>query len=149
MNELLCSTQYFEANSISWINSGRCTSNGASEAYGRTDTEVSSAVSDFATLVIQSTVKNALEKTPLLLAQSSSQAQSSLKAAESLSEYELQTILLDKMDKSRSFLNQDKHQVLFDALLNSIILDDVVLHGQADPEKVMRKRDCDDKDRSA
>nr|GEV04802.1 hypothetical protein [Tanacetum cinerariifolium] len=39
------------------------------------------ALSDFATLVIQSTVKNALEKTPLHVAQSSSQAQSSLKVA--------------------------------------------------------------------
>ncbi|GKE14913.1 hypothetical protein Tco_1422490 [Tanacetum coccineum] len=42
------------------------------------------AVSDFATPVIQSTVKNALEKTPLLVDQSSSQAPSSLKAVESL-----------------------------------------------------------------
>nr|GEY85286.1 hypothetical protein [Tanacetum cinerariifolium] len=41
------------------------------------------AVSDFATPVIQSTIKNALEKTPLLIAQPSSQAQSSLKAAKS------------------------------------------------------------------
>nr|GEX05942.1 hypothetical protein [Tanacetum cinerariifolium] len=41
------------------------------------------AVSDFATLVIQRTIKKALEKTLLEAAQSSSQAQSSLKAAES------------------------------------------------------------------
>ncbi|GKA75967.1 hypothetical protein Tco_0782345 [Tanacetum coccineum] len=40
-------------------------------------------VSDFVTPVIQSTVKNALEKNPLLVAQTSSQAQSSFKAAES------------------------------------------------------------------
>ncbi|GJU09735.1 hypothetical protein Tco_1132131 [Tanacetum coccineum] len=66
------------------------------------------AVSDFATPVIQSTVKKALEKTPLLLDQSSSQAQSSLKAAESL--------------------------------------DDAIASGQADPEKILRKRDCDDED---
>ncbi|GJV18003.1 hypothetical protein Tco_0480757 [Tanacetum coccineum] len=107
------------------------------------------AVSDFATLVIQSMVKNALEKTPLLVAQSSSQAPPSLKAAESLSEYELKTILFDKMDKSRSYLTHDKHQVLFDALLNSILLDDVVARGQADPENVLRKRDRDDEDPSA
>ncbi|GKB07728.1 hypothetical protein Tco_0836012 [Tanacetum coccineum] len=104
------------------------------------------AVSDFATPVIQSTVKNALEKTPLLLAQSSSQAQSSLKAAESLSEYELKMILFDKMDKSRSYLTHDKHQVLYDALLNSMILDDAIARGQANPEKVMRKKDHDDED---
>ncbi|GJZ50509.1 hypothetical protein Tco_0604699 [Tanacetum coccineum] len=44
------------------------------------------AVSDFATLVIQSTIKKALEKNPIVLAQSSSQAQSSLMVAESLTE---------------------------------------------------------------
>ncbi|GJS08876.1 retrovirus-related pol polyprotein from transposon TNT 1-94 [Tanacetum coccineum] len=53
------------------------------------------------------------------------------------------------MDKSRSYLTHDKHQVLFDALLNSILLDDDVARGQADPEKVLRKRDHDDEDPSA
>nr|GEV46720.1 hypothetical protein [Tanacetum cinerariifolium] len=93
--------------------------------------------------------KNALEKTPLHVAQSSSQALSSLKAAESLSEYELKMILFDKIDKSRSYLTHDKHQDLFDALLNSILLVDVVARGQADPEKVLRKRDRNNKDPSA
>ncbi|GKF73135.1 hypothetical protein Tco_0219467, partial [Tanacetum coccineum] len=55
------------------------------------------------------TVKNALDKTPLPLAQSSYQAPSSLKAAESLSEYDLKMILFDKMDKTRSYLTHDKH----------------------------------------
>ncbi|GKF85940.1 hypothetical protein Tco_0253767, partial [Tanacetum coccineum] len=96
--------------------------------------------------VIQSTVKNALENTSLPLAQSSSQAQYSLKAAESLSEYKLKMILFDKMDKIRSYLTHDKHQVLFDALMNSMILDDVISHGQADTKKVLRKRDRDDED---
>ncbi|GKA12717.1 hypothetical protein Tco_0692263 [Tanacetum coccineum] len=104
-------------------------------------------VSDFATLVIQSTVKKALEKTPTTLAQSSSKAQSSLKVAESLSEYELKMILFDNMDKSRSYLTHDKHQVLYDALFNSSCLDDVIAHCQADPEKILRKRDHDDDDK--
>ncbi|GJV42034.1 hypothetical protein Tco_1420474 [Tanacetum coccineum] len=65
------------------------------------------AVSDFATLLIQSMVKNALEKTPLL------------------------------------------HQALYDALLNSLILDDDIACGQADAEKVLRKRDRDGEDPSA
>ncbi|GJV81949.1 hypothetical protein Tco_1517819, partial [Tanacetum coccineum] len=103
------------------------------------------AISDFATPVIQSTVKKALEKTSLLLAQSS-QAQSCFKAAESLSKYELKTILFKKMDKSRSYLTHDKHQALFDALLNSISLDDDIARGQVDPEKILRKRDRDDED---
>ncbi|GJY71230.1 hypothetical protein Tco_0474933 [Tanacetum coccineum] len=67
------------------------------------------AVSDFATLVIQSTIK-----TPTVLAQSSSQAQSSLKAAESLSKHKLKMILFEKMDKIRSYLTHDKHQALFE-----------------------------------
>ncbi|GKA43906.1 hypothetical protein Tco_0736630 [Tanacetum coccineum] len=104
-------------------------------------------VSNFATSMIQSTVKKALEKTPIVVAQSSSQAQSSLKAAESLSEYELKMILFEKMDKSRSYLTHDKHQELFDALLNSICLDDIVAQGQANTENILRKRDHgDDKD---
>ncbi|GJW98266.1 hypothetical protein Tco_0180074 [Tanacetum coccineum] len=74
------------------------------------------AVSNFATLVIQSTIKNALEKTPLLI------------------------------DKSHSYLTHDKHQTLFDALLNSMSRDDAIVRGQADREKVMRKRGCDDED---
>nr|GEW58284.1 hypothetical protein [Tanacetum cinerariifolium] len=53
------------------------------------------------------------------------------------------------MDKSRSYLAHDKHQVLDDALLDSMILDDAVASGQADPKKVLRKRDRDDEDRSA
>ncbi|GJZ00881.1 hypothetical protein Tco_0518310 [Tanacetum coccineum] len=73
-------------------------------------------VFDFATPVIQSMVKNVLEKTLLPMAQSSSQAPSFLKAGESLSEYELKTIIFDKMDKSFSYLTHEKQQVLFDAL---------------------------------
>nr|GEW58782.1 hypothetical protein [Tanacetum cinerariifolium] len=71
-------------------------------------------VSDFATPLIQSTVKKALEKTPLL------------------------------MDKIRSYPTHDKHQDLFDALFNSLRLDDAIARGEADAEKVLRKRDHDD-----
>ncbi|GJW12221.1 hypothetical protein Tco_1578048 [Tanacetum coccineum] len=78
------------------------------------------AVSNFTSPVIQSNVKNALKNTSLLVAQSSSQAQSPLKAALSFSKYELKIILFEKMDKSRSNLTHDKHQALFDALINSM-----------------------------
>nr|GFD20533.1 hypothetical protein [Tanacetum cinerariifolium] len=97
-------------------------------------------VSNFATLVIESTVKKALKKTPLLLAQSSSQTQSSLKAMESSSEYKLKIILFEKIDKSHSYQTHDKHQALNDALLNSLILDDDIARGQANIEKLLRKR---------
>ncbi|GKC81076.1 hypothetical protein Tco_1136793, partial [Tanacetum coccineum] len=105
------------------------------------------ALSDFATSVIQSNVKKALEKTPTVLAQSSSQAQSSLKAVESLTNYELKTILFKKMNKSRSYLTHDKHQALFNSLLNSICLDDIVARGQANLEKILKKRDHDGDDK--
>ncbi|GJS70850.1 hypothetical protein Tco_0703691 [Tanacetum coccineum] len=102
-----------------------------------------------ANLIYESIVKNELENTLLLVAQSSSQAQSSLKAAESLFEYELKIILFENIDKSCSYLTHEKHQALFDALLNSMSLDDAIAHGQVDPKKVLRKRDRDDKDPSA
>nr|GEU70151.1 hypothetical protein [Tanacetum cinerariifolium] len=95
------------------------------------------------------TVNKEIEKTPTTLAQSSSQARSSLKVAESLSEYELKMILFDKMEKSRSYLTDDKHQALFDALFNSSSLDDAIAYAQADLEKTLRKRDRDDKHPSA
>ncbi|GJZ70153.1 hypothetical protein Tco_0633703 [Tanacetum coccineum] len=46
-------------------------------------------------------------------------------------------------------MTHDKHQALFDALLNLILLDDVVARGQADLEKVLRKRYRDNKDPSS
>ncbi|GJR18582.1 hypothetical protein Tco_0967109 [Tanacetum coccineum] len=97
---------------------------------------------------LQKHCKKALEKTLIALSQSSSQAQSSLKAVESLSKYELKMFLFEKMDKIHSYLTHNKHQALFDALLNSISLDDAIARGQADQEKVLRKRDHEDEDPS-
>ncbi|GJY89059.1 hypothetical protein Tco_0503687 [Tanacetum coccineum] len=56
---------------------------------------------------------------------------------------------LQKIYKIHSYLSHDKHQALFDALLNSMSLDDAIAHGQVDPKKVLRKRDRDNKDPSA
>ncbi|GJX79299.1 hypothetical protein Tco_0327448 [Tanacetum coccineum] len=53
------------------------------------------------------------------------------------------------MDKSCSYQTHNKHQALYDALLNSLILDDDIIRGQVDVEKVQRKRDRDGKDPSA
>ncbi|GJT96323.1 hypothetical protein Tco_1091841 [Tanacetum coccineum] len=47
-------------------------------------------------------------------------------AVESLSEYKLKTILFNKMDKRRSYLTHDKNQALYDALFNSLSLDDAI-----------------------
>nr|GEV58386.1 hypothetical protein [Tanacetum cinerariifolium] len=50
---------------------------------------------------------------------------------------------------SSSLSTHDKHQALYGALLNSLILDDDIACGQADAEKVLRKRDRDGEDPSA
>ncbi|GJT51494.1 hypothetical protein Tco_0977651 [Tanacetum coccineum] len=109
------------------------------------------AASDFATPKIKSTIQELLQQTLAFLAQSSSTpGQSSHKAAESLSEYELKTILFDKIDKSRSYMTRDKHQELYNALLNSLGLDDAIASGAVDHDKVLRKRDHgDDQDPNA
>ncbi|GJZ30800.1 hypothetical protein Tco_0575847 [Tanacetum coccineum] len=67
-----------------------------------------------------------------------------LSAAKSLSELELKKILFDKMDKSRSNMTHEKHQELYDALLNSIMLDEAIVIGDVNPDKVLRKRDHGD-----
>ncbi|GKB38686.1 hypothetical protein Tco_0883628, partial [Tanacetum coccineum] len=61
-------------------------------------------ISDFATLVIQSTINESLKN--VFLAKSSSQPQSTYEAATSLTEFELKKILLDKLEKSKSWINQ-------------------------------------------
>ncbi|GJT08428.1 hypothetical protein Tco_0842890 [Tanacetum coccineum] len=61
-------------------------------------------------------------------------------------EHELKIVLFNKMDKSHSYLTHDKQQALYDALFNSLSLDDASAHSQADLEKTLRKRDRDDED---
>ncbi|GJZ50510.1 hypothetical protein Tco_0604700 [Tanacetum coccineum] len=51
------------------------------------------------------------------------------------------------MDKNGYYLTDDNYQALFDALLNSICLDDIVAQGQVDPKKILRKRDHDGDDK--
>ncbi|GJS70890.1 hypothetical protein Tco_0703731, partial [Tanacetum coccineum] len=59
---------------------------------------LSKEVSDFATLVIQKTIAESLEN--VVFIKSSSQPTSSYEAAESLTEFELKKILLDKIEKN-------------------------------------------------
>ncbi|GJR00220.1 hypothetical protein Tco_0523204 [Tanacetum coccineum] len=58
-------------------------------------------VSDFATPVIQSTINESLEN--VVLAKSSSQPKSTYEVAASLTEFELKKIILDKMQKTKSY----------------------------------------------
>nr|GEY44005.1 hypothetical protein [Tanacetum cinerariifolium] len=79
------------------------------------------AVSDFATPIIINTINKSIEK--IILAKSSSQPQSTYKAAASLIEFELKKILLDKMQKSKSYRVDQEHKELYDGLVKSYKLD--------------------------
>ncbi|GKA43991.1 hypothetical protein Tco_0736715 [Tanacetum coccineum] len=58
-----------------------------------------------------------------VLAKESSQLQSSYEAAASLTEFELKKILIDKMDKSKSYLAAPKNRDSYDGLIKSYDLD--------------------------
>ncbi|GKD88855.1 hypothetical protein Tco_1364362 [Tanacetum coccineum] len=78
-------------------------------------------ISDFATPVIQSTINESLEN--VVLAKSSSQPQSTYEAAASLTEFELKKILLDKLEKSKSYQAAKQHRDLYHVLVKSYQLD--------------------------
>ncbi|GKE86930.1 hypothetical protein Tco_1560672, partial [Tanacetum coccineum] len=61
------------------------------------------------------------------------------RVAESLFELKPKKILFEKMDKSRSYMTHDKHQELYDALLNSIMIDEAIASGNVNPAKVIKK----------
>nr|GEW45082.1 hypothetical protein [Tanacetum cinerariifolium] len=66
--------------------------------------------------------------------------------ADSLSELELKRIFLDKMQKIGYFLDHDKHLDLYNALMNSIGLDEAIEKGEIDPAIVLKRKRGDDKD---
>ncbi|GJV26722.1 hypothetical protein Tco_1383170 [Tanacetum coccineum] len=77
--------------------------------------------SDFATPMIQSTITKSLKN--VVLAKSSSQPQSTYKAAASLTDFEIKKILIDKLEKSKSYRAAIEHRNLYDALIQSYQLD--------------------------
>ncbi|GJU82636.1 hypothetical protein Tco_1285001 [Tanacetum coccineum] len=96
----------------------------------------------------QKAVKEALEKIPPSLDQSSSQGQSTIQAAESLSKYKLKKVPYEKMHKTQSHLTHDTHQELYDALTWSMLLDEATTKESDKPDKVLKKRDRgDDQDK--
>ncbi|GJW89331.1 hypothetical protein Tco_0164671 [Tanacetum coccineum] len=58
-----------------------------------------------------------------VLAKDSSQPQSSYEAATTLTEFELKKILIDKMDKSESYLAAPEHKDCYEGLRKSYDLD--------------------------
>ncbi|GJR72532.1 hypothetical protein Tco_0084897 [Tanacetum coccineum] len=109
------------------------------------------AVFDFFNPKIESTIHKVLQKSPIFFAQSSTtHAQPSSRATESLFELEIKQILMDNMQKSHSYLDHDKHHDLYNALLNSILLDEAIASRNVNHDKVLRKKDCgDDQDPTA
>ncbi|GKG33265.1 hypothetical protein Tco_0430775, partial [Tanacetum coccineum] len=54
-----------------------------------------------------------------VLAKESSQPQSSYKAAVTLTKFELKKILIDKMDKSKSYMAAPEHRECYEGLIKS------------------------------
>ncbi|GKD09285.1 hypothetical protein Tco_1188970, partial [Tanacetum coccineum] len=75
------------------------------------------AVSDFANPVIEKNVTESVEA--VVLTRSSSQPTSTYEAVASLSEFELTKILIDKMEKNKSYDRADYKKKLYDALVES------------------------------
>nr|GEW73015.1 hypothetical protein [Tanacetum cinerariifolium] len=93
-------------------------------------------------------VKEALEKNPHSLGQSSSQGQSAIQAVEPLSKYELNRILNDKMLKRKYNQTHATHQELFDELTWSMLLDEANIKKGDKRESAPKKRDRgDDQDK--
>ncbi|GKD16993.1 hypothetical protein Tco_1206151 [Tanacetum coccineum] len=78
-------------------------------------------VSNFAPPVIKALIKESYDE--VTLAKVSSQPHSTYEAASTLTEFELKKILIDKMEKSESYLAAPEHRDCYDSLKNSYDLD--------------------------
>ncbi|GJZ26447.1 hypothetical protein Tco_0570700 [Tanacetum coccineum] len=78
-------------------------------------------VSNFALSVIEALIKD--HGISLTLAKVSSQPHSTYEAASTLTEFKLKNILIDKMEKSESYLAAPEHQDCYDSLKKSYNLD--------------------------
>ncbi|GKB43204.1 hypothetical protein Tco_0888146 [Tanacetum coccineum] len=102
------------------------------------------AVSDFATPVIERNITESLEA--VVLAKSSSQPQSTYKAAASLTEFELTKILIYKINESKSHLRVDYKKELYDALVKSYNNDKDLFDTYSKAFSLKRGQDDEDKD---
>ncbi|GKA97836.1 hypothetical protein Tco_0825730 [Tanacetum coccineum] len=103
------------------------------------------AISDVATLVIEKNVTESLEVA--VLTRSSSQPQSSYEADATLSEFELTKILIDKIEKNKSFDVADYKRDLYDALVKSYNTDKDIFESYGEVFSLKGSRDERDKDR--
>ncbi|GJV59059.1 hypothetical protein Tco_1465159 [Tanacetum coccineum] len=79
------------------------------------------------------------------LVRTSSQPQSTYEAALSLTEFELKKILIDKMEKSESYMAAPEHRDCYDGLKKSYALDQDFFHSY-DVYSLKRSREDKDKD---
>ncbi|GJS59003.1 hypothetical protein Tco_0653787 [Tanacetum coccineum] len=83
----------------------------------------------------------------VVLAKESSQPQSSYKAAATLIEFELKKILIDKMDKSESYLAAPEHRDCYEGLKKSYELDKTFFYTYDKVYSLKRSRKDKDKDK--
>ncbi|GJY14341.1 hypothetical protein Tco_0384763 [Tanacetum coccineum] len=102
-------------------------------------------VSDYATPVIQSSVTESLEN--IVLAKSSSQPKSTYEAAASLTKFELKKILLDKIQKSKSYQDAQEHKDIYGALVKSYKLDKDLFESYGKVYSLKRDREDKYKDK--
>ncbi|GJR46693.1 hypothetical protein Tco_1314796 [Tanacetum coccineum] len=101
-------------------------------------------VSDYATPMIQSFIIESLEN--IVLAKSSSQPKSTYEAAASLTEVELKKILLDKIQKFKSYRGAQEHKDLYDALVKYYKLENDLFEFYGKVYSLKRDREDKDKD---
>nr|GEX41659.1 hypothetical protein [Tanacetum cinerariifolium] len=97
--------------------------------------------------VIQKMVKELLEDA--VLAKESSQPQSSYEATATLTKFKLKKILIDKMDKSESYLAAPEHRECYEGLIKSYELDTTILSTYGKVYLLKRSRKDKDEDPSA
>ncbi|GKA35439.1 hypothetical protein Tco_0721930 [Tanacetum coccineum] len=102
------------------------------------------AVSDFANPVIEKNVTDVVEVA--VLTTSSSQPMSTYEAATSLSEFKLTKILIDKMEKNKSYDKADYKKKLYDALVESYNTDKDLFDSYGEVILLKSSRDEKDKD---
>nr|GEV48031.1 hypothetical protein [Tanacetum cinerariifolium] len=101
-------------------------------------------ISDFATPVIHITINESLEN--VVLAKCSSQSQSIYGAATSLTEFELKKILLEMLEKSKSYRSAEQHRDLYDALVKSYQLNKDLFDSYGKAYSLKRGHEDKDKD---
>ncbi|GJZ58779.1 hypothetical protein Tco_0614595 [Tanacetum coccineum] len=101
-------------------------------------------LSNFAPPEIQRIVTESLEH--VVLAKKSSQPQSSYEATATLTEFKLKKILIDKMDKSESYLAAPEHKECYEGLIKSYDLNKTLFSTYGKVYSLKRSRKDKDKD---